>query len=65
MTGEHGPAARGQQLRQPEGAADGLAPAGARQEQGGRAGQVSDGNVNPTYAYGCHFQLMVRCKIMT
>ena len=48
MPGEHGPAARGQQLRQPEGAADGLAPAGARQEQGGRAGQVSDGNVNPT-----------------
>ena len=48
MPGEHGPAARGQQLRQPEGAADGRAPAETRQEQGGRAGQVSDGNVNPT-----------------
>ena len=55
MTGEqceHGPATRGQQLRQPEGAADGLAPAGARQEQGGRAGQVSAGNVNSTYFCG-------------
>ena len=48
MPGEHGPAARGQQLRQPEGAADGRALAETRLEQGGRAGQVSDGNVNST-----------------
>ena len=36
--GEHGSAPRGQQLRQPEGAADGLAQAGARPLQGQRAG---------------------------
>jgi len=37
IEGEHGTAARGEQLRQPEGAPDGLAQARARALQGHRA----------------------------
>ncbi len=38
ISGEYRPAARGEQLRQPEGAADGVAQARARPLQGHRAG---------------------------